>query len=985
MDINYYRQYEPIDGKWYITKELGSGSYGTVFEIQRKDFPEMKSALKIISVPSTQNEVRSYKEENYDLDDESVTSYFYGFVEEFIKEFKLMSQLKGNSNIVSYEDHDIKKHETGIGWDILIRMELLTPLGKYLSDNKPDQDTAIKLGIDICKALEVCQKYNIIHRDIKPSNIFVSDNGDFKLGDFGVARTLEKTSSGLSKKGTYTYMAPEVFKGEKYNAAVDIYSLGIVMYKLLNNNFEPFRKDRSYSDGDRAMALRMSGARPEKPQNANDALGKIILKACSFKPEDRYQSPSQMRADLENINDKTIGMFGDSGGKNKDEKKKYLKIGAIAAGVILAASMCFFVFGRLTGGKMHKTDVSPTASPTANPTASPTAAGELVSEDKNIVIELYPTEEVSDEELKEMSEIISERAKLLEVNYKVGVSDGKISVEIDRNFGESPKIKKCIADILMCDGKLAINSSNWPPMEKCEEYIDEITVESKTKDEFKNSYGNILNEYTMEKALGEAGNDIYYLHLKFNDAFPADFEKSVKDEDWKKLEGVFDLQLDWDEFHEGAESYRMTRAGAILNVDNKQNREFIFIPYEAAASEKAVKMLKQVLSAKPLKCIMTGNISEEPEWETGEKTSGNQTAKLSGNYIDIEYEFETYDSMYLSKYKDEVQLLKNRLDEVGLPYAIGCKGLSREKMVVRISPEKFSDDIPSFLAAFSGVSICMDDWYHVDVDDIEINDAGNGHYSLKASTGTDKTTIISDYLEEKDGDDTVIIDIDALDGENEKIYLTADGMIIAETTLSALQDDGTVTFSNLSCFGKDSIDKDDYWLLKLVDGYADEGGRLNGSHLPLSDISVRYYENGWFVTDDITKIPWKYKGYGIEPSIEETAKKYGASAKKTYERGEIEFELDIKKDENFAKNFMNTIEKIYTECDLDNSSYWDVSFFDKESGKTNPNNKAFVSFVMHDFGLSVSDYGFGGPEYRKYKKEVRKILKTNKFWHERCW
>ena len=59
MDINYYRQYEPIDGKWYITKELGSGSYGTVFEIQRKDFPEMKSALKIISEPSTQNELRS--------------------------------------------------------------------------------------------------------------------------------------------------------------------------------------------------------------------------------------------------------------------------------------------------------------------------------------------------------------------------------------------------------------------------------------------------------------------------------------------------------------------------------------------------------------------------------------------------------------------------------------------------------------------------------------------------------------------------------------------------------------------------------------------------------------------------------------------------------------------------------------------------------------------------------------------------------------
>lgn len=317
MDINDYKKYEPIDGKWYITKELGSGSFGTVLEIQRKDFPEMKSALKIISIPNSQSEVRSYKEENYDLDDKSITSYFYGFVEEFVKEFKLMSQLKGNSNIVSYEDHDIKKHDNGVGWDILIRMELLTPLGKYLADHASDKNTVVKLGIDMCKALEVCQKYNIIHRDIKPSNIFVSDNGDFKLGDFGVARTLEKTSSDLSKKGTYTYMAPEIFKGEAYGANVDTYSLGIVMYKLLNDNLEPFRTNRTFGDGEKAMELRMRGAKMVKPKNADDALAAVVLKACSYDPAERYQSPSEMRKQLEAI----LSAKGDeqSAGANKEE------------------------------------------------------------------------------------------------------------------------------------------------------------------------------------------------------------------------------------------------------------------------------------------------------------------------------------------------------------------------------------------------------------------------------------------------------------------------------------------------------------------------------------------------------------------------------------------------------------------------------------------------------------------------------------------
>ena len=88
------------------------------------------------------------------------------------------------------------------------------------------------MGVDICKALELYQKYNIIHRDIKPENIFVSDNGDFKLGDFGIARTIEKTMSDLSKKGTYNYMAPEVYQGGEYGFSVDLYSLGIVLYRI---------------------------------------------------------------------------------------------------------------------------------------------------------------------------------------------------------------------------------------------------------------------------------------------------------------------------------------------------------------------------------------------------------------------------------------------------------------------------------------------------------------------------------------------------------------------------------------------------------------------------------------------------------------------------------------------------------------------------------------------------------------------------------
>jgi len=122
MEVNYYKRYEPIDGKWYIKELLGEGSYGKVFRIEREDISgKYTSALKIISVPNSKTEVDSLKESLGD--EQSVSDYYGEITKKLMQEFQLMSSLKGNSNIVSYEDHDIKQHEDGIGYDILIRME----------------------------------------------------------------------------------------------------------------------------------------------------------------------------------------------------------------------------------------------------------------------------------------------------------------------------------------------------------------------------------------------------------------------------------------------------------------------------------------------------------------------------------------------------------------------------------------------------------------------------------------------------------------------------------------------------------------------------------------------------------------------------------------------------------------------------------------------------------------------------------------------
>ena len=306
MENEYYKRYEPFFGEWRIKRFIGAGSYGRVFEIERRDeFDTVYTgALKAVTIPSSQGELDEILADGMDMN--GASTYFREYVKELNREIALMSKLKGHSNIVSYEDHKMFPHEDGVGWDILIRMELLTPITSYLKQNHTfTRREVIQLGMDLCKALEICQRYNIIHRDIKPANIFISDTEDFKLGDFGVARIASASTGASTRAGTVNYMAPEVFRGEKYTSNVDIYSLGLVMYQLLNNNrmplYPPYPQPITPSSRERAQAQRLSGAALPPPANAEGRLAEIVLKACAPDPAQRYDSPTVMRQALEAI------------------------------------------------------------------------------------------------------------------------------------------------------------------------------------------------------------------------------------------------------------------------------------------------------------------------------------------------------------------------------------------------------------------------------------------------------------------------------------------------------------------------------------------------------------------------------------------------------------------------------------------------------------------------------------------------------------
>ena len=290
--------------EWQLIEKIGEGSFGKVYKAQRTERGRsFYSAIKLISIPGNKGELDSVRSEMND--EQSTREYFRNLVEDCIQEIYTMEHFCGNSHIVSFEDFKVVEYLDEIGWDIYIRMEYLTSFMDYCTGKELTEKEVIKLGCDLSMALIYCRKLNIIHRDVKPENIFVSRFGDFKLGDFGIAREQAHTMGNMSKKGTYSYMAPEIYKGEKYDSSIDIYSLGIVLYKLMNQNRLPFlsldKQLITYRDKENALTRRMAGEKMPAPSKASAAFSHIILKACAYEPQKRYRTPEDMLQDLENL------------------------------------------------------------------------------------------------------------------------------------------------------------------------------------------------------------------------------------------------------------------------------------------------------------------------------------------------------------------------------------------------------------------------------------------------------------------------------------------------------------------------------------------------------------------------------------------------------------------------------------------------------------------------------------------------------------
>ena len=283
-------------GDYKVLDYIGSGAMAKVYLAVHKDVPNLKVVLKVLSDSR--------------------------LAERFKQEADKLALLDKNPNVCKI------RHFFNHGDEFVIAMEYIEgpSLEKILKEKTSlPIGEALKKVIDIMSALEPAHSQGIFHRDIKPNNIMYAKNGQVKIIDFGIAKG--KTDPNLTilgtAAGTPEYMAPEQFAGgeDLDYSKCDIYAVGTMLYRMLTGAL-PFKGENEFLLRDSKLFTT-----PEPPSKLNSEinreLDKIITKSIQCDPEKRFDSISEMKAQMEMVNEhyggspataKTIGI--------KTERKK---------------------------------------------------------------------------------------------------------------------------------------------------------------------------------------------------------------------------------------------------------------------------------------------------------------------------------------------------------------------------------------------------------------------------------------------------------------------------------------------------------------------------------------------------------------------------------------------------------------------------------------------------------------------------------------
>ena len=261
--------------RYQIIEELGKGGMGKVYKVHDTKIKE-KIALKLIK-PEIAKDKKT--------------------IERFSNELRLARKIR-HKNICQMFDLGEERGTHFITMEFVPGQDLK---GLIRQTGQLAVGTTISISKQICDGLTEAHKSGVVHRDLKPSNIMIDKEGDVRIMDFGIARSLAAkgiTGAGVMI-GTPEYMSPEQVEGKEVDQRSDIYSLGIVLYEMVTGRV-PFEGDTPFTIG-----MKHKGEIPQNPKELNpqipDDLNNVILRCLEKDKEKRYQRAGEIYANLTQI------------------------------------------------------------------------------------------------------------------------------------------------------------------------------------------------------------------------------------------------------------------------------------------------------------------------------------------------------------------------------------------------------------------------------------------------------------------------------------------------------------------------------------------------------------------------------------------------------------------------------------------------------------------------------------------------------------
>ncbi|HEX9426793.1 MAG TPA: serine/threonine-protein kinase, partial [Candidatus Polarisedimenticolia bacterium] len=272
-------------GRYTVQSTLGQGGMGLVY-LAHDPVIDRHVAIKVITArPETEDEARQYRER-------------------FLREAQAAGALI-HPNIVAV--HDIGQDpETGRPYIVMEHVEG-QDLKKMIKASAPlPQDEAIRIALQIASALDFAHSRGIVHRDIKPANVLISERGQVKITDFGVARLpgsdLTQTDQMVGSPG---FMSPEQLRGGAVDGRSDLFALGVILYQLLTGR-SPFEGE-SVSEVLYKISTQPAEAPSEIHPDVSGDFDPILEKALNKNPDDRYATGREMIAALRGLSGESQG------------------------------------------------------------------------------------------------------------------------------------------------------------------------------------------------------------------------------------------------------------------------------------------------------------------------------------------------------------------------------------------------------------------------------------------------------------------------------------------------------------------------------------------------------------------------------------------------------------------------------------------------------------------------------------------------------